>query len=92
MASLEHFFVLNFEKLLLFDFISILNFERDLNHRKTININHGDVASLAEGYCSVTTRASQFSSTTRNLVPRFKRQSKGERSGYDISNGPPRRS
>ena len=36
------------------------------------------MASLPEGYCSLITRASQFSSTTRNLVPRFKRGSKGE--------------
>ena len=35
------------------------------------------MASLAEGYCSLITRASQFSSTTRNLVPRFKRWIKG---------------
>ena len=36
------------------------------------------MAPLAEFYCSLITRASQFSSTTRNLVPRFKRGSKGE--------------
>src|SRR4051812_34494013 len=36
------------------------------------------MASLAEGYCSLITRASQFSSTTRNLVPRFRSGSKGE--------------
>ena len=42
------------------------------------------MASLAEGYCSLITRASQFSSTTRNLVPRFKREVKGEGSGYEI--------
>ena len=35
------------------------------------------MASLAEGYCSLITRASQFSSTTRNLVLRFKRCIKG---------------
>ena len=36
------------------------------------------MAPLAWDYCSLITRASQFSSTTRNLVPRFKRGSKGE--------------
>ena len=35
------------------------------------------MASLAEVYCSLIIWASQFSSTTRNLVPRFKRWSKG---------------
>ena len=35
------------------------------------------MASLVEGYCSLIIRASQFSSTIRNLVPRFKRRSKG---------------
>ena len=43
-----------------------------------ININRGDVAPLVEGYCGLIIRASQFSSTTRNLVPRFKRLSKGK--------------
>ena len=42
------------------------------------------MASLAEGYCSLNIRASQFSSTTRNLVPRFKREVKGEGSGYEV--------
>ena len=36
------------------------------------------MASLAEVHCSLNILASQFSSTTRNLVPRFKRGSKGE--------------
>ena len=36
------------------------------------------MASLTRDYCSLIIRASQFSSTTRNLVPRFKRRSKGE--------------
>ena len=43
------------------------------------------MASLPEGYCSLITRASQFSSTTRNLVPRFKRGSKGEGFGNESS-------
>ena len=42
------------------------------------------MAPLAEVYCSLIIRASQFSSTTRNLVPRFKREVKGEGSGYEI--------
>ena len=37
------------------------------------------MASLMWGYYSLIIRASQFSSTTRNLVPRFKRWSKGGR-------------
>ena len=36
------------------------------------------MASLAKNYCSLNIRASQFSSTTRNLVPRFKRGGKGK--------------
>ena len=36
------------------------------------------MAPLAWDYCSLITRASQFSSSTRNHVPRFKRGSKGE--------------
>ena len=35
------------------------------------------MASLTKVYCSLIIRASQFSFTTRNLVPRFKRWSKG---------------
>ena len=35
------------------------------------------MASLGVGYCSLVIRASQFSSTTRNLIPRFKWWSKG---------------
>ena len=46
--------------------------------------NSGDKASLTEDHCSLIIRASQFSSTTRNLVPRFKREVKGEGSGYEI--------
>ena len=41
------------------------------------------MASLVEDYCSLIIRASQFSSTIRNLVPRFKGWSKGERPGKD---------
>ena len=40
--------------------------------------NRGDMASLVDGYCSLIIRASQFSSTTRNLVPRFKRGVRGK--------------
>ena len=40
--------------------------------------------SLAGDYRSLIIRASQISSTTRNLIPRFKRWSKGESSGYKI--------
>ena len=36
------------------------------------------MASLPKVYCSLIIRASQFSSTTRNLVPRFRGGSKGE--------------
>ena len=42
------------------------------------------MASLAENYYSLIIRASQFSSTTRNLVPRFRTGSNGESSGYEI--------
>ena len=41
--------------------------------------NRGDVAYLVEFYCSLIIRASEFSSTTRNLIPRFKGWSKGGR-------------
>ena len=63
----------------------ILNFEfkRSLNRHEFTNSNRGDMTSLVEGYCSLIIRASQFSSTTRNLVPRFKAR-KGERFGYEI--------
>ena len=36
------------------------------------------MASLAEVHCSLNIRASQFSSTTRNLVPRFERGLRGK--------------
>ena len=39
---------------------------------------------LAWNYCSMILGVLQISSTTRNLVPRFKRWSKGERFGYEI--------
>ena len=39
---------------------------------------------ITEGYCSMTLGALQISSTIRNLVPRFKREVKGEGSGYEI--------
>ena len=58
------------------------------NQRKFNNSNHCDVASLVEDYCSLIIWASQFSSTTRNLVLRIKRWSKGERSGYEILTNP----
>ena len=41
------------------------------------------ISLIIEGYCSMTLGASQFSSTTRNLVPRFKGWSKGESLGKD---------
>ena len=72
-------FSFNIRKLLLFDLISNFESEWDLNQSEFSNNNSGDVASLVEGYCSLIIRASQFSPTTRNLVPRFKRGSKGER-------------
>ena len=56
-----------------------LKFEPVLNQHGFNNNSHDDVASLARNYCSLIIWASQFSSTTRNLVPRFKRGSKGER-------------
>ena len=59
-------------------------FERDLMHREVNNSNRGAMASLTGNYYSLNIRASQFSSTTRNLVPRLKRCCKGERSGYEI--------
>ena len=57
-----------------------------MNHREVYDSKSGDVASLAEFYCSLIIRASQFSSTTRNLFPRFRRGTKGERSLYGSSN------
>ena len=71
-------FSFSIRKLLLFDLISNFEFERDLNQSEFSNNNSGDMASLVEGYCSLIIRVSQFSSTTRNLVPRFRRRSKGE--------------
>mgnify|MGYP005813699507 CR=1 FL=1 len=56
-----------------------LKFEPVSNQREFINSNHGDMASLAEDYCSLIIQASQFSSTTRNLVLRFKRRGNGGR-------------
>jgi hypothetical protein len=55
-----------------FEFVSVLNY------REFINSNRGDMASLAGDHCSLIIRASQFSSTTRNLFPRFKRGVRGE--------------
>ena len=62
---------------LLVDFDFKFEFDRGLNQRECNNSSRGDVASLAGNYCRVSTRASQFSPTTRNLVPRFKRWGKG---------------
>src|SRR3954471_21673026 len=76
-------FSFNIRKLLLFDLLLNLEFEWDLNQSEFSNNNSGDVVSLVEVYCSLIIRASQFSSTTRNLVPRFKGWSKGERLGKD---------
>ena len=45
------------------------------------------MAPLAEDYCSLIIRASQFSSTTRNLIPRFKRCIRGEEFWLGNSNG-----
>src|SRR3954471_17223671 len=70
-------FSFNIRKLLLFDLLLNLEFEWDLNQSEFSNNNRGDVASLAEVYCSLIIRASQFSSTTRNLVPRFRRGVRG---------------
>ena len=85
LAHIEHF-SFNVWKLLLFALILNLWIQTGLNHREVYNSKSGDVASLAEFYCSLIIRASQFSSTTRNLVPRFKRGTKGERSLYESSN------
>ena len=56
-----------------------------MDHHEISKSNRGDVVSLARNYCSLIIRASQFSSTTRNLVSRFKGWSKGERLGKDES-------
>ena len=77
MATPQHF-SFNIRKSLPFDFILSLNFESILNYHEINNSNRGDVASLTWDYCSLIIRASQFSSTTRNLVPRFKRGSDGK--------------
>ena len=73
------------------NFYCLLDFEFELelflDHREINNSNRGDVASLAWNYCSLIIRASQFSSTTRNLVPRFKRWSKGDGIWLRNSNG-----
>ena len=39
------------------------------------------ISLITVGYCSMTLGVLQISSTTRNLVPRFKRWSKGKDSG-----------
>ena len=69
-------FVLIFE---IFYCLLDFEFERESvsNYREISNYKRGDVASLAKDHCSLITRASQFSSTTRNLVPRFKRGARG---------------
>ena len=77
LAHIEHF-SFNVWKLLLFALILNFWIQTGLNHREVYNSKSGDVASLAEFYCSLIIRASQFSSTTRNLVPRFKRGVRGE--------------
>ena len=55
-----------------------LNFNCDLDQPRISNSKSGDVAPLNWDYCSLIIRASQFSSTTRNLVPRFKRGVRGK--------------
>ena len=77
-------FLFKFLKTFIIDINLNLNFETVSNHRKVNNSNRGDVAPLARDYCSLIIRASQFSSTTRNLVPRFKRWSKGGSCGCEI--------
>ena len=80
--SSKHFLLL-FENLIIwlaFEF----EIEFGLDQDEVYKINHDDKAPFMCGYCSLTTRALQFSSTTRNPVPRFKRCSKGEWSGYEI--------
>ena len=57
-----------------------------MDHRTVNNSNRGDVAWLAGNYCSLIARALQNSSTTRNLVPRFKRWSRGEGAGSEKPN------
>ena len=55
--------------------------------RKKMRISNSksdDMAPSTGDYCSMILRVLQISSTTRNLVPRFKRWSKGERVGYEI--------
>ena len=63
----------------LFDFILKIEFELVLNQSEISNSNNDDKASLEGDYCSMILGVLQISSTTRNLVPRFKRWSKGER-------------
>jgi hypothetical protein len=75
--------VLTFETLIIWHYFKF-EFKRELNYHEINNRNRGDVASLAEVHCSLITRVSQFSSTTRNLVPRFKRWSRGESSCCEI--------
>ena len=70
-------------KLLWFGFSLNLNLNSVWINTCLINDNRGDVAPLAWGHCSLIIRVSQISSTTRNLVPRFKRGVRGK-AGYDI--------
>ena len=61
-----------------FDFNLNLKFGLDLNQSDISNSNNDDKASLEGDYCSLTIGVLQISSTTRNLIPRFKREVKGK--------------
>ena len=77
-------FVLTFENFNCLTLIFRIEFELVLKQSEISNNNSDDLASLVGDYYSLIIRALQISSTTRNLVPRFKRWSKERRVGYEI--------
>ena len=82
MLHFEHFSFLVWQ-IRIFDFRLDLNLNCDLDQVKISNIKCDDMAPLTGDYCSMTLGVLQISSTTRNLVPRFKGWSKGKRLGKD---------
>ena len=76
--------VFNIWKLLLSTLNLSLNLTRFRIIPRLVTVIVDDMASLGEFYCSHIIRALQISSTTRNLVLRFKRWSKERRVSYEI--------
>ena len=71
LLHLEHFSFDFWETFLVWLYFKF-EFEQVLNHREIINSNHGDVATLVEGYCSLIIRASQTTTLNANYLKDIK--------------------